>query len=72
MQCCRVKYATSASGKGSSLLQSSSGPSGSATAVATSELVNGEFMSEMKKIIVKDRLAEIMLADHKGVKNFEF
>jgi hypothetical protein len=29
-------------------------------------------MSEMKKIIVKDRLAEIMLADHKGVKNFEF
>jgi hypothetical protein len=60
-----------ASGAGGS--HTGSRPSGSAAAVATSELANGEFTeSEMKKIMANDRLAEIALADPKRVKRFEF
>ncbi|TKW34157.2 hypothetical protein SEVIR_2G288200v4 [Setaria viridis] len=57
------------SGPGGSGSHTGSGPSGSAAAVATSELANGEFTeSEMKKIMANDRLAEIALADPKRVK----
>ncbi|PUZ71587.1 hypothetical protein GQ55_2G325000 [Panicum hallii var. hallii] len=58
-----------ASGAGGSVPHTGSGPSGSAAAVATSELANGEFTeSEMKKIMANDRLAELALADPKRVK----
>jgi len=62
-----------ASGAGGSVPHTGSGPSGSAAAVATSELANGEFTeSEMKKIMANERLAELALADPKRVKRFEF
>ncbi|KAG2636261.1 hypothetical protein PVAP13_2NG442030 [Panicum virgatum] len=58
-----------ASGAGGSIPHTGSGPSGSAAAVATSELANGEFTeSEMKKIMANERLAELALADPKRVK----
>ncbi|CAN6218417.1 unnamed protein product [Urochloa humidicola] len=58
-----------ASGAGGTVSRTGSGPSGSAVAVATSELANGEFTeSEMKKIMANDRLAEMALADPKRVK----
>ncbi|CAL5087285.1 unnamed protein product [Urochloa decumbens] len=58
-----------ASGAGGTVSHTGSGPSGSAVAVATSELANGEFTeSEMKKIMANERLAEMALADPKRVK----
>ncbi|CAN6205297.1 unnamed protein product [Urochloa humidicola] len=57
------------SGAGGAVSHTGSGPSGTAVAVATSELANGEFTeSEMKKIMANDRLAEMALADPKRVK----
>ena len=64
---------STASGAGGGVPRTGSGPSGSAAAVATSELANGEFTeSEMKKIMANERLAELALADPKRVKRFEF
>ena len=58
---------------GGGVPRTGSGPSGSAAAVATSELANGEFTeSEMRKIMANERLAELALADPKRVKRFEF
>ena len=64
---------STASGAGGGVPRTGSGPSGSAAAVATSELANGEFTeSEMRKIMANERLAELALADPKRVKRFEF